>query len=73
MDAPTEIRLDRASRVLHVAFDGGIHYALPAEYLRVESPSAEVQGHHPGRSRPSRDGAMSALSASSRSAIMLCG
>jgi DUF971 family protein len=49
MAAPTEIRLDRATRVLHVSFDDGTAYALPAEYLRVESPSAEVQGHHPGQ------------------------
>ncbi len=47
MPAPTEIRLNRAERVLHVAFDNGEAYALPAEYLRVESPSAEVQGHAP--------------------------
>src|SRR4051794_37300673 len=44
---PTEIRLDRAARVLHVSFDDGKEFALPAEYLRVESPSAEVQGHSP--------------------------
>jgi DUF971 family protein len=47
MAVPTEIRLDRAARVLHVSFDDGTNYALPAEYLRVESPSAEVQGHRP--------------------------
>jgi DUF971 family protein len=46
---PTEIRLDRAARVLHVAFDDGGRFALSAEYLRVESPSAEVQGHGPGQ------------------------
>jgi len=45
----TEIRLDRGAHVLHVSFDDGTVYALPAEYLRVESPSAEVQGHHPGQ------------------------
>jgi DUF971 family protein len=44
---PTEIRLNKAERVLHVAFDDGSAFALPAEYLRVESPSAEVQGHGP--------------------------
>jgi DUF971 family protein len=44
---PTEIRLDRAARVLHVSFDDGKDFALPAEYLRVKSPSAEVQGHSP--------------------------
>jgi DUF971 family protein len=49
MPVPTEIRLDRAARVLHVTFDDGISYALPAEYLRVESPSAEVQGHGPNQ------------------------
>jgi DUF971 family protein len=49
MPVPTEIRLDRAARVLHVTFDDGIAYALPAEYLRVESPSAEVQGHGPNQ------------------------
>lgn len=49
MPTPYEIRLDRATRVLHVSFDDGTAYALPAEYLRVESPSAEVQGHHPGQ------------------------
>jgi len=47
MALPTEIRLDRAARVLHVSFDDGKDFALPAEYLRVESPSAEVQGHTP--------------------------
>ena len=49
MPEPTEIRLDRAEQVLHVAFEDGTTYALPAEYLRVESPSAEVQGHNPGQ------------------------
>jgi DUF971 family protein len=49
MPVPTEIRLDRTARVLHVTFDDGVGFALPAEYLRVESPSAEVQGHGPGQ------------------------
>lgn len=47
--APTEIRYDRTTRVLAVTFDDGTVFALPAEYLRVESPSAEVQGHGPGQ------------------------
>ena len=47
--APTEIRLKRAERVLEVAWADGTRFALPAEYLRVESPSAEVQGHGPGQ------------------------
>lgn len=45
---PTELRLDAAKTTLSVAFDNGERFALPAEYLRVESPSAEVQGHGPG-------------------------
>jgi DUF971 family protein len=40
-----EIRLRTRSRLLEVAFDGGERFELPAEYLRVHSPSAEVQGH----------------------------
>jgi DUF971 family protein len=47
MPAPTEIRLNRAARTLDVTFDDGARFALPAELLRVESPSAEVQGHTP--------------------------
>jgi DUF971 family protein len=46
---PVEIRYERARRTLHVSFDNGWACALPAEYLRVESPSAEVQGHGPGQ------------------------
>ncbi|MBX9701411.1 MAG: DUF971 domain-containing protein [Acetobacteraceae bacterium] len=49
MPACTEIRLKRAERLLEVAFDDGSRFSLPAEYLRVESPSAEVQGHGPGQ------------------------
>ena len=41
-------RLNRAEHALDVAFDDGVRFSLPAEYLRVESPSAEVQGHGPG-------------------------
>ena len=44
---PTELRLAKDRKVLTVAFDGGDSFALPAEYLRVKSPSAEVQGHSP--------------------------
>ena len=47
--APIEIRLKRAEKLLEVAWADGARYALPAEYLRVESPSAEVQGHGPGQ------------------------
>lgn len=43
---PTDITLHRASHRLDVSFDSGETFRLPAEYLRVNSPSAEVQGHH---------------------------
>ena len=46
---PTEIRLRRAEKTLEIAFDDGLRFRLPAEYLRVESPSAEVQGHGAGQ------------------------
>jgi DUF971 family protein len=42
---PTELNLHRESRVLEVTFDDGSNFSLPCEYLRVYSPSAEVQGH----------------------------
>ncbi|MEN9500035.1 MAG: hypothetical protein RIS83_1854 [Pseudomonadota bacterium] len=47
--APTEIRYRRAEKILELAFADGARFSLPAEYLRVESPSAEVQGHGPGQ------------------------
>lgn len=46
---PTEIRLAKDRRTLAVTFEDGQHYALPAEFLRVVSPSAEVQGHGPSQ------------------------
>jgi len=44
---PTEIRLKKAEKCLEIDFDDGKRFAYPAEFLRVESPSAEVQGHGP--------------------------
>ncbi len=44
---PTEIRLHKDRRSLTIAFDDGSQSTFSAEYLRVESPSAEVQGHNP--------------------------
>jgi DUF971 family protein len=44
---PTEIRLSPDKRRLTIAFDNGAHFELPAEYLRVETPSAEARGHSP--------------------------
>lgn len=46
---PTDIAYDPARKTLHVVFDNGDAFDLPAEYLRVESPSAEVQGHGPSQ------------------------
>jgi DUF971 family protein len=46
---PIELRLKRAERALEISFDDGSKFSLPAEYLRVESPSAEVQGHGLGQ------------------------
>lgn len=44
---PTEIRLASDKGALEIAFDDGARFTIPAELLRVESPSAEVQGHAP--------------------------
>ena len=46
---PVEIRLKREQKLLEVDFDDGKCFRYPAEFLRVESPSAEVQGHGPGQ------------------------
>ena len=44
---PTELRLAKDKRSLRIVFDDGAAFDLPAEYLRIASPSAEVQGHSP--------------------------
>jgi DUF971 family protein len=46
---PSDITLHQKSRVLEIAFEDGRRYRLPYEFLRVHSPSAEVQGHGPGQ------------------------
>lgn len=46
-----EIRLKREEKILEVDFEDGKTFRLPAEYLRVESPSAEVQGHSPSEKK----------------------
>ena len=46
---PEELRLAASGGELQVRFDTGEAHALAAEYLRVESPSAEVKGHGPGQ------------------------
>lgn len=49
MADPTDLTYSRADKVLRVAYDDGAVYDLPASLLRVESPSAEVQGHGKGQ------------------------
>jgi DUF971 family protein len=46
---PTDITLHQNSGMLDIAFDDGSSFAMPVEYLRVFSPSAEVRGHGPGQ------------------------
>jgi DUF971 family protein len=48
---PTELRLHKDRKTLSVTFDDGESFDLSAEYLRVRSPSAEVQGHSPSERR----------------------
>jgi DUF971 family protein len=48
---PTELRLHKDRKILTAAFDNGESFDLSAEYLRVRSPSAEVQGHSPAERR----------------------
>ncbi|MGE3306982.1 MAG: gamma-butyrobetaine hydroxylase-like domain-containing protein [Rhizobiaceae bacterium] len=47
MTAPTELRVSKDRRLLTVTYPGHHPFELPAELLRVLSPSAEVQGHSP--------------------------
>ena len=46
---PTEISLHQKSRVMEISFADGEHFEFSYEFLRVHSPSAEVQGHGPGQ------------------------
>jgi DUF971 family protein len=48
---PAELRLRKDRKALAVTFDTGESFELAAEYLRVRSPSAEVQGHSPSERR----------------------
>ena len=48
---PTDLRLTENGRKLRVDFDDGSHVELTAELLRIESPSAEVQGHGPDQKK----------------------
>jgi len=46
---PTEIKLHQQSKMLEVSFSDGAQFNFSCEFLRVYSPSAEVQGHGPGQ------------------------
>ena len=48
---PTSLTFSRSAKALEVAFDDGAAFAIPFETLRVESPSAEVQGPGPGEKK----------------------
>lgn len=43
---PTKLSFSKSRKTLHIRFEDGQDFGLPYELLRVESPSAEVQGHH---------------------------
>ena len=47
----TEIKVKKEEKVLIITFEDGKTFTLPAELLRVESPSAEVQGHSPSQKK----------------------
>jgi len=49
MRQPTDLTVHQASRTLEIAFDDGARFRVPFELMRVNSPSAEVQGHGPGQ------------------------
>lgn len=46
---PSELKYDRAERTLIISYEDGTRYELSCEFLRVNSPSAEVRGHGPGQ------------------------
>ncbi len=51
MQAPSGITVKKKARVVEVSWQDGTQYALPFEYLRVYSPSAEVRGHGGGEGK----------------------
>lgn len=46
---PQDITVHSASRVLEISFSDGASFRIPFELMRINSPSAEVQGHGPGQ------------------------
>ncbi len=51
MPTPTELRVSKDKKSITVSFDSGERYEIAAELMRVESPSAEVQGHDPSQKK----------------------
>jgi len=48
---PVRLVFKASDKALHAEFEDGVHVRVPYELLRVESPSAEVQGHHPDQKK----------------------
>ncbi len=72
---PTEIRLNKAERRLEIRFDDGERFVFDCEFLRVHSPSAEVQGHGPGQETlqaGKADVGITAIEPVGRYAVRLC-
>ncbi len=72
---PTQLRYSRSRRILTARFDDGASFDIPAELLRVESPSAEVQGHGPDDKilvPGKQDVAITAIEPVGRYAVRLC-
>ena len=72
---PKEVHLHRVSGYLELTYADGRRSRLPAEYLRVHSPSAEVRGHGPGQSRlvtGKRDVGIDRIEAVGRYALRIC-
>ncbi len=72
---PKEIRVKSAGSVLDIAFEDGASFIMNAEYLRIESPSAEVQGHGPGQRKlvsGVRDVTIAAVEPVGNYAVRLC-
>lgn len=72
---PTDIHYDAQRNELSISFDDGQSFALPAELLRVESPSAEVQGHSPSQKQlvsGKRNIRITAIEAVGNYAIRIC-
>ena len=46
---PIEIKLSKDKTLLTLSYESDYRCEMTAEFLRVNSPSAEVQGHHPSQ------------------------